>query len=137
MLVNILNKLYEYSNHYIEVRQDKNLPMPGFSTVEKNIHGQYVPLILINLDLIPNNESVMAHIISHEWGHHVSGHISIVPNEKEMRDDNLRQQKEVEADKYAAEFIKEYFYNLGDIEKFIRQHPIDLENRLSILYSAK
>ena len=136
MLVNILNKLFEYSNHYIQVRNERTLQMPGFSMIEKDIHGQYIPVILINLDLIPNNESVLAHVLSHEWGHQVLKHIELVPPHiSQMPNQQQRQEKENEADKFAASFIKEYGYSKNDIEHFMRQNPHDLENRLNILNS--
>lgn len=131
MIVNIINKLFEHSNHYLEIRYDKNLPILGFSFIEKNIHGQFIPVIIINLDLIPNNESVMAHILSHEWGHHILKHIKLNPI-KETQEEI--QKKEIEADKYAVSFCKKYKYNIDDIEKFLTIHPCGNLDRIKILH---
>ena len=137
MLVNILNRLFEYSNRYIEVRADNNLPMPAFSMIEQDIHGRYVPIILINFNLIPKNEDVIAHILSHEWGHHILKHIKLIPPlPHNMPSQQERQIKENEADTYAAKFIKEYSYNREPIIKFLHSHPVDLKNRLAILNSV-
>lgn len=130
MIVNIINKLFEHSNHHIELRYDKNLPIPGFSFVEKNIYGQFIPIIVINLDLIPNNDSILAHVLSHEWGHHVLKHIKLIPIKETKEEIN---KKEIEADKYAASFCKKYNYNIDDIEKFLNQHPCDDLDRIKIL----
>lgn len=135
MIVQILNQLYEYSNTYINVREDSNLQMPAFSIIEKDLHGRYTPVILINQKFIPKNINIIAHVLSHEWGHHILEHIKKDPP-KIMPDRNEVQSKENEADTYAAHFIKEYSYDTEDISNFMREHPADLENRLHILYSA-
>ena len=136
-IVDILNKLFEYSNCYIEVRNDVNLPMPGFSYIEKDIHGRILPVIILNLLLIPNDSNVLAHIISHEWGHHILRHIEYTSTPNVMKQENfaIKQQKENEADKYAANFIKKYSYNKEPIIAFFREHPYQLENRIAILNS--
>ena len=138
MLPQILfyHKLFEYSNQYIDVRIDLNLPLPAFSIIEKNIYGRFVPVILINEKIMQENENVIAHIMSHEWGHHVSNHIELIPpSPSEMPTKEERQEKENEADLYAAKFIKEYMYDRGPIIDFLKKHPADLENRLKILNS--
>ena len=58
----ILNQLYEYSNNCINVREDRNLQIPAFSTIEKDIYGRYIPVVLVNTKLIPNNINIIAHI---------------------------------------------------------------------------
>lgn len=137
MLNNILNQLFEYSYHYIEVRNDPNLNMPGFSFIEKDINERFKPIILINLDLIPKQIDILAHVIAHEWGHHVLRHISLVPpHSSQMPSSEERQEKENEADTYAALFIKEFFYNKKPIEKFILDCNFDCDNRINILNSV-
>lgn len=137
MLVDILNALFEYSNQYIEVRNDINLPMPAFSLIEQDIHGRFIPIILINLNLIPENENILAHILSHEWGHHISKHIELIPPPPHnMPTPQERQRKEDEADTYAAKFIKKYSYDKQTIIDFLHKHPFDLKNRLEILNSV-
>tara|TARA_Y100000768_G_scaffold346843_1_gene294687 strand:- start:2566 stop:2997 length:432 start_codon:yes stop_codon:yes gene_type:complete len=137
MIDKILNQLFEFSNHFIVVKNDINLPMPGFSMIEEDIHYRLVPTTIINTRLIPQDDSVMAHILAHEWGHHVLEHIEHYPPSSEnMPDNTTRQLKENEADAYAAEFIKKYNYDKDSIIQFFREHPHDLENRISILNSA-
>lgn len=137
MLNTILNQLFEYSNHYIEVRNDPNLQMPGFSCIEKDINQRFIPVILINLDLIPNQSEIIAHVIAHEWGHHVLRHIDLVPPLiSQMPTKNELQEKENEADTYAALFIKEFFYDKKPIEQFILDCNFDCNNRINILHSV-
>ena len=134
MLVNIINQLFEYSNHYIEIRTDPALPMPAFSIIEKNIYGRFVPIIIMNDKVLTEEKEVMAHILAHEWGHHVLNHIELV-RENNKPSHTERQNKENEADAYAAGFIKEFCYSKEPIKKFLKEHPHDLENRLNILES--
>ena len=136
MIVEILNQLLEHSKHYIQVREDPNLPMPGFSVIEKDLHGRYTPLILINQKLFPNDKNVYAHILAHEWGHHVCNHILLEPPPMHLRPKPSEiQEKENEADLFAAKFIKKYNYDVEEIANFMRDHPHDLDNRLAILFS--
>lgn len=133
----ILNQLYEYSNNCINVREDRNLQIPAFSTIEKDIYGRYIPVVLVNTKLIPNNINIIAHILSHEWGHHVLRHMDMEQSAVFKQEDiNDIQEKENEADLYAANFIKEYSYDIDHIKSFMKEHPGDLENRLHILQSV-
>ena len=119
MYTQILNQLYEYSNNCITIREDRNLQIPAFSTIEKDLYGRYIPLVLINSKLIPNNINIIAHILAHEWGHHVLRHmndVELLHIESKKEDFNTIQDKENEADLYAANFIKEYSYDVDDIK---------------------
>ena len=135
-IVNIVNKLFEYSNQYIDIRIDINLPMPGFSTIEKNIYGRFVPIILLNPKVLQEDTNVQAHILGHEWGHHVCKHIGLVPPLIKETEEQ-KQRKEDEADLYAAKFIKEYMYDKKPILEFLKSNPIDYDNRSLILNSQK
>tara|TARA_B100001758_G_C18400292_1_gene608573 strand:+ start:553 stop:960 length:408 start_codon:yes stop_codon:yes gene_type:complete len=135
MLVQVLNQLFEYSNNYIAVREDMNLKIPAFSIIEKDIYGRHIPVILINQKLIPKNINIIAHILSHEWGHHILQHIQKTPPINMPEPEEI-QIKENEADTYAAHFIKEYSYDKDDIINFMKDHPFDLDNRLNILCSV-
>ena len=135
MISKILNELFEYSNHYINIREDKDLPYPGFSTIEKDIYGRYIPVILINKQHIPTDDNIFAHVLAHEWGHHVLRHIKHDPPPMNLRPSQLEvQKKEHEADEYAAKFVQKYNYNKEIIASFMKKHPFDLDNRLAILF---
>ena len=135
-IVKIANQLFEMSNRFVELRCDIGMPMPGFSFIEPDIHGLYRPIIVLNPTIIPDDSNVIAHILGHEWGHHVLRHIE--PRDPNIHPEgiNRRQEKENEADTYAARFIKTYNYDTDAIISFMREHPIDLENRMQILLSA-
>ena len=133
-IVSISNKLYEHSNVWIEIHNDANLRIPGFSLIDKDLYGRYKPMIIINSELIPNDENIIAHILAHEWGHHVLQHIEHCPPPPEkMPNSETRQLKENEADAYAADFVAKYKYDKDAIINFFREHPHDLENRIKIL----
>ena len=138
-IINIMNQLFSYSNHYIEVRNDINLNIPAFSVIEKNIYGRYVPYILINPSLIPDDINIIAHIMSHEWGHHLLNHlvpIDIIENMPIPNKDD-RQEKENEADAYAAKFIDNKNFDKDIIIKFFKQYSLfDYENRKKILINC-
>ena len=151
-ITNILNQLYSYSNTYLAVRNDISLPIPGFSTIERDIHGRLVPTVIMNLTLIPNDDNILAHVLSHEWGHHVSKHLLTHPHQHQHQSQhqhqhqhqhqpqpqhigfvNDLQQKENEADLFAAKFITHFKYNKSPIIDFFKKHPIDIQNRINIL----
>ena len=137
LIVRIANKLYEYSNQYIEIRCDNHLRTPGFSLIEKDIHGRLIPIIVVNPDILPCDENIVAHVISHEWGHHVCKHL--LNRSKPMSESmyfespETKWKKENEADAYAARFVSEHNYNIEAIADFFRSNPIDLDNRMRIL----
>ena len=138
MLINILNKLYEYSGKFIEVKYDFNLPLVGYSFIDLDINDRIVPTISLNPNLYPKDVNVLAHILSHEWGHHVLNHIKTPTDPsfdiKKLQDKNERQVKENEADSYASKFITEFFYDKQPIKDFIRENsPNDFEHRIDIL----
>lgn len=130
-----MNKLYEFSNRYIEVRIEKSLPMPGFSTIEKDIYGRFKPLILINPKVLTEDNNILAHVLAHEWGHHKNNHIPLIaPNENEKETKAQIDEKEDEADLFAAEFIKEYQFDKGTIISFMRSsRDQNLNKRIMIL----
>ena len=135
-IVKAANQLFELSNTFIELRCDIRMPIPGFSLIEPDIYGLYRPIIVLNPTIIPDDPNVIAHILGHEWGHHVHRHIE--PRTHGMPPEGLkrRQEKENEADMYAAKFIKTYAYDTDAIISFLREHPIDLENRMQILLNT-
>jgi len=136
MIIEILNRLFEQSNHCIQVREDPNLQIPAFSVIEKDMYGRYIPVILINQKQFPHDKNVYAHILAHEWGHHVLNHILLEPPPLHERPGPSEiQQKENEADLYATKFIRKYNYDAEVICSFMREHPYDLDNRLAILFS--
>ncbi len=136
MISRILNQLFEHSNHFILLREDRDLPYPAFSIIEKDIYNRYNPVILINQKIIPQDENILAHVLAHEWGHHVSKHIKHDPPPMNLRPSQAEvQKKEHEADQYAAQFVKKYNYDIETIATFMRDHPFDLDNRLAILFN--
>jgi len=135
-IVKVANQLFEMSNTFVELRCDIAMPMPGFSLIEPDIHGLYRPVIVLNPTIIPDDPSVIAHVLGHEWGHHVLRHIEPRGPDIPPENSERRQEKENEADAYAARFIKTYRYDTDAIISFMREHPIDLENRMQILLSA-
>lgn len=136
-IVKVANQLFEMSNTFVEIRCDIGMPIPGFSLIEPDIHGLYRPIIVLNPTIIPDDTNVIAHILGHEWGHHVLRHIEPWTSNMAPESSNRRQEKENEADTYAAKFIKTYNYDIDAIIGFLREHPIDLDNRMQILLNTE
>tara|TARA_X000000950_G_C13467748_1_gene478538 strand:- start:118 stop:594 length:477 start_codon:yes stop_codon:yes gene_type:complete len=135
-IVKVANQLFELSNTFVELRCDIGMPMLGYSFIEPDIHGLYRPVIVLNPRIIPDDCNVIAHILGHEWGHHVLRHIEPRTPNMAPEGSNRRQEKENEADAYAARFIKTYNYDIDAIISFLREHPFDLENRMQILLNT-
>ena len=139
MLVQVLNQLLEYSRSYIIVKYDFNLQIPGFSYFDVEINDRFVPTIAINPNCYPQEVEVIAHILSHEWGHHVLNHLELPNNEtnnEKKQDIEVINKIEDEADRYAAGFIKKYSYNTDNIINYIKKHSNNskiAEHRIDIL----
>lgn len=134
MWTDILNQLYEYSNLMLEIREDPSLPIPALSILETNMFGVHKPLVILNPTMVPSDQSIAAHIMAHEYGHHFMEHvrtesINLSPRELERC--------EVEADMFAAGFISKYDYDKMTIIGFIEAHdPAGSEQRKRILVNG-
>ena len=136
LIVTVANQLYEHSNMALSIRCDPALPMPGFSLVETDHGGLRRPTVLVNPDILPACPHIVAHVMGHEWGHHYHRHLNPSGPDKAPRQASTpeeRRLKELEADSYAAGFVKRRGYDIRAIEAFMREHPVDLEERLRVL----
>ena len=107
-----LNKLHDYSGTLVSLVVDHYLQIPAVSYMDET----GLSVIRINLTRIPLSESVIAHILAHEYGHHILMHVRTEPyklshEELESRED--------EADIYAAKFIHDQRYAVAPIALFI------------------
>lgn len=130
MITPILNKLYEYSNCYIEIITDDKLQMPAYSFIDEDLYGKIKPMIVLNPKLFPKEENIVAHILAHEWGHHVLKHVFTNPNTLSIKE---KESKEDEADEYASKFIKEFMYDTAPIIDFFKRHSPNCNERINIL----
>jgi hypothetical protein len=136
LIVAAANELYEHSNMALAVRCDPALPMPGFSLVETDHGGLQRPTVVVNPEILPACPHVVAHVMGHEWGHHYLRHLNPASSDEgdgRARTPEERRRKELEADAYAAGFVKARGYDVRAVEAFIREHPVDLEERLRTL----
>jgi hypothetical protein len=139
---NIIDNLVEYSGNLFEIIYDDKLEIPGLSILIKD---RFIlrHKIILNYELIKNEDiSVIAHILSHEWGHHIYKHTYINP---QTLSNEEKEKIELEADKYAYDFIKYYNYDLDKVIHYIKKNHINdinmfekkvkfLYQRLNILY---
>lgn len=133
-LEEILDQLVEFTGKLFEIKIDSNLQIPAFSLIDIDFRGNPRNTILINDRLIPmNNKSILAHILAHEYGHHIYEHVKINPaflNPQQL------EHIENEADFHALMFIEKYNYNKDEIIKFIADTSINKEisrSRIDIL----
>ena len=76
---NIIQELVEYSGKLFIIKEDNNLRIPAFSLIEYDFRNNPRNVIVINKRLIPEDISIMAHILAHEYGHHIYEHVKINP----------------------------------------------------------
>ena len=139
---NIIDNLVKYSGKLFEIVYDDKLEIPGLSLL---IEDRFIlrHKIILNYELIKNEDtSVIAHILAHEWGHHIYKHTYINP--KTLSNEE-KEKIELEADTYAYNFIKYYNYDLDKVIHYIKKNHINdinmfekkvkfLYQRLNILY---
>jgi hypothetical protein len=140
----LIDNLVEYSNYLFEIEYDNNLEMPGLSILIIDNRHQLRNKIILNYNLIKNETiSVIAHILAHEWGHHIYKHTYINPLTLNNKEKDII---EIEADNYAYNFIKIYNYNINEIINYIKNnYKMDcnilkkkknfINKRLNILYN--
>lgn len=130
----IIDQLVEFSSKLFEIKIDNSIQLPAFSLIENDFRGNPRNRILINDRLIPmNNKSILAHILSHEYGHHIYNHVKVHPNNLDAKQ---LEHIENEADFYALMFIDKYNYDKDEIIHFISETSINREmsrNRIDIL----
>ncbi len=115
----VIDNLVKHSGILYEIIYDNNLHIPGLSFIEKDLRGNDRFKIVINLKMIENeNIDVIAHILSHEWGHHMLKHTLKNPI---LLNENEKINIELEADTYAINFIKKYNYNQENIKEFLKK----------------
>lgn len=92
--------------------------------------------IIINLNRLPYNHSVISHIIAHEFGHIFCGHVNENPKTKSPYE---LQQIEDEADTFASYFISFHpdIHKIDILRFFLRNHSGDKNSkyhRMFLLY---
>ena len=118
----IIDNLVDYSHTLFEIEYDNKLEIPALSILIKDNRYQLRHKIIINYNLIKEESiSVIAHILSHEWGHHMFKHTFTDPTTLTTEQRTL---VELEADTYALNFIKKYNYNKNNIIKYIKKNHI-------------
>ena len=116
----IIDKLVNHSGCLFEIIYDSKLPMPGMSFVEKDFRGMNRYKVVLNYNLIKNESpSVIAHILSHEWGHHILKHTLVNPS---LLSADRISETEIEADTYAYNFIIQNNYSIEDIQNYIKKN---------------
>ena len=112
----ILEQLVEFSGKLFEIKENNSLQIPALSILETDFRGNLRNKIFVNFNLLPLTEpDILAHVLAHEYGHHIYNHVKINP--LSLNQDQL-DQAEYEADLYALLFIEKYNYNKKKIINF-------------------
>ena len=130
----IIDQLVEYSGYLFEIKMDNLLPLIALSRIHYDHRNKPRNEIILNPTKIPMyDRAVLAHVLSHEWGHHLYNHVKIDPA-------NLTSEQRVhienEADFFASLFVNKYNYNKDSIIKYILESDLDkpyIKSRISIL----
>ena len=130
----VIDNLIEDSGCLFEIIYDNNLQMPGMSIIIQDKRGVDRYKVIINYNLIKNEPiSVIAHIFSHEWGHHILKHTLSNPT---LLSSEKMSNIEIEADIYAYKFIVKYGYNSEDIKNYIKKNfeyeTMNYKNKLDL-----
>jgi len=121
-LNNILNKLFIKTNIYIEIKIDYYSTEIALSTIYTDKFKRIIPVIVVNPRLMPTDENLKAHILAHEYGHHIYKHVFDCNVSHEER-----QRREDEADLYAHNFVCDHGYNINIVRNnfLINQHNLN------------
>ena len=86
-----LQSIYDFTGYCFDVQIDNQLSFSACSTTQQECRGGKTepqralqPLVMLNLQRIPNSLSVVAHVIGHEYGHIMRGHLQH-PNARQSR----------------------------------------------------
>jgi hypothetical protein len=116
----ISNELHDYTGKIVNLIVDDYLHIPALSYIDE----LGLNTIRINLSIIPLSESVIAHIMSREYGHHILKHFE---TESYKLDSEELEKREDEADIFAAKFIKNNKYQQEPIEIFISETSVSAD----------
>lgn len=123
---NCLITQYVRTPNEIRLIYDDKIEMPALSFLDVN--GQ--PCIIGNPKLIPNDEHIQAHILSHEVGHIINRDIYTDP--RTLKRDELYE-KECLADEVASEYINNSTkYNKDIIIEYLKEQCINENNFLDV-----
>jgi len=127
-LQSVLQLVYDFTGYAFDFMIDNTLAFCACSTTREKEEGVSYPMVMINLQRIPNKFAVLAHIVGHEYGHVMRGHLQQQCRCQFGPASWQHKMLEYEADQFSALFIatmnidpKEIYHHLANDEVRLQQ----------------
>ncbi|CAD7959235.1 unnamed protein product [Amoebophrya sp. A120] len=127
-LQSVLQLIYDFTGYAFDFMIDNTLAFCACSTTREKEEGVSYPMIMINLQRIPNKFAVLAHIVGHEYGHIMRGHLQQQCRCQFGPSSWQHKMLEYEADQFSALFIatmnidpREIYHHLANDEVRLQQ----------------
>jgi len=104
-LQSVLQLIYDFTGYGFDFMIDNTLAFCACSTTREKEEGVSYPMIMINLQRIPCKFAVLAHIVGHEYGHVMRGHLQQQCRCQHGPNSWQHKMLEYEADQFSALFI--------------------------------
>eukprot|EP00397_Hematodinium_sp_SG-2012_P017892 GEMP01018306.1.p1 GENE.GEMP01018306.1~~GEMP01018306.1.p1 ORF type:complete len:215 (+),score=27.44 GEMP01018306.1:33-677(+) len=123
-LKNVVAKLNREYGVCIDLILDTTLTFSAACTIRNLPNGDRRPVIYINLRKINTDEAVIAHVVAHEYGHVLRGHLcQIYTFPFVFQKGNARTMMELQADEFAGNFVCKAYRNIGPVLRHIGGDP--------------
>ncbi|CAD7954492.1 unnamed protein product [Amoebophrya sp. A25] len=126
-LQSVLQLVYDFTGYAFDFMIDNTLAFCACSTTREKEEGVSYPMVMINLQRIPNKFAVLAHIVGHEYGHIMRGHLQQQCRCQFGPSSWQHKMLEYEADQFSALFIATMNIDPRDIYTHLANDEVRLQ----------